>query len=114
MSAKMGVSNKPIVVGSCGHAHSDKLVDKSRLYEPTIIWIFFNFPSSTFLIFSRWSEFEKLAAEANSPCEGAHSGEWSCVRWASPAEIAKRVPTEYGFHKDDAPWGEQVNYLYTL
>jgi hypothetical protein len=57
---------------------------------------------------SRWPEFEKYAAKSNEPCKGEHSGEWSCIRWATPEEITERDPSNYGFHADDAPMGRKA------
>jgi len=49
---------------------------------------------------SRWPEFERLAAAAETPCEGS-SSQWSCARVVSDAEVKARDPALYGFNAEE-------------
>jgi len=48
----------------------------------------------------RWPEFDGLVHDASAPCAG-HSSDWSCVRYVSPEDVAKRDKASYGYHEDE-------------
>jgi len=85
MSYKAGKADDHITITDCGHKPPSASMDQSR-----------------------WAEFEELAAESGSPCDGEDSSKWSCVRHLLPDEIKKRNPSEFGFHKEDLPPGRKV------
>ena len=61
----------------------------------------------------RDAEFEALAHDPAAPCEPADdSRQWSCVRLLSPADVAARNSSDYGFQPSEidrkvegGPWG---------